>query len=215
MAIELEAPWLALCYRACMAPQPDAGPGAARLRTLRTLAGHVANPQRRHSAQTTVGWGGTGPGARGGAATASSTATAPGFDALIGRAEEMAGAGRFHGATLAVGWGGAARLVKAFGSTPPTPGEGRLMPPDSPVEEDTIFITASLTKPLAGLAIMQLVEAGRLDLDATVVSFLPDFVSGDPRKAAVTVRLLVLAADKVAPQLSDFSKDISAGRCGI
>ena len=105
----------------------------------------------------------------------------------------MAGAGRFHGATLAVGWGGAARLVKAFGSTPPTPGEG-LMPTDSPVEEDTIFITASLTKPLAGLAIMQLVEAGRLELDATVASFLP-FVgtsSGDPRKAAVTVRLLYI-----------------------
>ena len=89
-----------------------------------------------------------------------------------------------------MGWGGAARLVKAFGSTPPTPGEG-LIPPGSPVEEGTIFITASLTKPLAGLAIMQLVEAGRLDLDATVASFLP-FVgtSGDPRKAAVTVRVL-------------------------
>ncbi|HEY4117780.1 MAG TPA: serine hydrolase, partial [Byssovorax sp.] len=57
-----------------------------------------------------------------------------------------------------------------------------------PMTVDTVFDLASLTKPLAtGLAVMQLVDAGRVRLDAKVARYLPAFGAGD-----VTVEELLL-----------------------
>ena len=46
-----------------------------------------------------------------------------------------------------------------------------------PVAEDTPFQIASMTKALATLAAMQLVEAGRLDLDAPIGDLVPDLAN--------------------------------------
>jgi CubicO group peptidase (beta-lactamase class C family) len=54
-----------------------------------------------------------------------------------------------------------------------------------PVREDTLWDLASVTKPIAGLAVMALVEAGELTLDDPVAAHLPEYAGTD--KAALTV----------------------------
>ncbi len=44
-----------------------------------------------------------------------------------------------------------------------------------PVEDDTIWRIYSMTKPITSVAVMQLVEAGKLKLDEPASSYLPDF----------------------------------------
>jgi hypothetical protein len=56
------------------------------------------------------------------------------------------------------------------------------------VTPDTPFLTGSISKSLTALAVMQLVEAGEIDLDSEVSHYLEDF-SGRPA-GAVTVRQL-------------------------
>jgi CubicO group peptidase (beta-lactamase class C family) len=62
----------------------------------------------------------------------------------------------------------------------------------TPVDPDTVFRVASNTKTFTGTTVMRLVEAGRLDLDAPLVRYLPDFRTADPTVARhVTVRKLL------------------------
>jgi CubicO group peptidase (beta-lactamase class C family) len=58
-----------------------------------------------------------------------------------------------------------------------------------PMREDTIFDLASVSKLFTSIAMMQLVEQGRLELDRTVASYIPAF--GANGKEAVTVRQLL------------------------
>jgi len=44
-----------------------------------------------------------------------------------------------------------------------------------PMKRDTIFRIASMTKPIVGLAVMQLAEAGKLDINDPVEKYLPEF----------------------------------------
>jgi CubicO group peptidase (beta-lactamase class C family) len=61
-----------------------------------------------------------------------------------------------------------------------------------PVDGDTLFRIASTTKTFTGTTVMRLVEAGRLDLDAPVRRYLPDFRTADPGVAdRVTLRQLL------------------------
>jgi CubicO group peptidase (beta-lactamase class C family) len=60
----------------------------------------------------------------------------------------------------------------------------------SPVDENTIYDIASLTKVIATTtAAMILEEQGQLDLDRTVASYLPEFSS--PDKSGITMRMVV------------------------
>jgi CubicO group peptidase (beta-lactamase class C family) len=60
------------------------------------------------------------------------------------------------------------------------------------VTGQTPFIIGSVTKSLTALAVMQLVEAGRMDLDAPVQKYLPWFRMADPAASAqITVRHLL------------------------
>jgi CubicO group peptidase (beta-lactamase class C family) len=54
-------------------------------------------------------------------------------------------------------------------------GFGQAGPSGRPVTSQTPFMLASTTKSLTALAVMQLVEAGKVDLDAPVQRYLPGF----------------------------------------
>jgi len=64
-----------------------------------------------------------------------------------------------------------------------------------PVEEDTVFLVASISKTLTAIAVMQLVDDGIIDLDVPIVEYLPDFTmqpspaGGDYRN--ITARMLL------------------------
>jgi CubicO group peptidase (beta-lactamase class C family) len=73
--------------------------------------------------------------------------------------------------------------LKGFGIAGP---DGRAVTPQTP------FQLASLVKPMTGVAIMQLVEAGKIDLDAPVQRYLPTFrVADETVSAQITVRHLL------------------------
>lgn len=58
------------------------------------------------------------------------------------------------------------------------------------VTVDTPFLIGSLSKPITSLAVLQLVEAGRVDLDSAVTAYLPEFRTADPG-VTITVRQLL------------------------
>jgi CubicO group peptidase (beta-lactamase class C family) len=61
-----------------------------------------------------------------------------------------------------------------------------------PVTPDSQFLVGSLSKSFTALAVLQLVEAGRIDLDAPVVAYLPGFTVADRAQARrITVRMLL------------------------
>jgi CubicO group peptidase (beta-lactamase class C family) len=61
-----------------------------------------------------------------------------------------------------------------------------------PVTPQTQFLLGSLSKSFTALAVMQLVEAGSIDLDAPVQTYLPEFTLAEPTIAAqITIRHLL------------------------
>lgn len=61
-----------------------------------------------------------------------------------------------------------------------------------PVTDETLFQIGSITKTFTGTAIMRLIEIGKLDLDATVRTYVPDFkVSDETASSKVTIRHLL------------------------
>jgi CubicO group peptidase (beta-lactamase class C family) len=60
-----------------------------------------------------------------------------------------------------------------------------------PLTERSLFHMASVTKPFVATAIMQLVEAGKVDLDQPVQRYVPYFRLKDPRAASITVRQML------------------------
>lgn len=70
-------------------------------------------------------------------------------------------------------------------------GYGRADPSGRPVTPRTPFIIGSVSKTFTALAVMQLVESGKVDLDAPVQRYLPWFRVADPQASArITVRNL-------------------------
>jgi CubicO group peptidase (beta-lactamase class C family) len=57
-----------------------------------------------------------------------------------------------------------------------------------PVAPETLFHMASITKPFVATAVMQLVEQGKIDLDAPVTKYVPYFRLMDLRYKDITVR---------------------------
>src|SRR5512139_4184279 len=71
-------------------------------------------------------------------------------------------------------------------------GYGRADPSGRPVTPQTPFMIGSITKPFTALAVMQLMDAGQVDLDAPVQRYIPWFRVADPKASAqVTVRMLI------------------------
>ncbi|WP_366652855.1 serine hydrolase domain-containing protein, partial [Mycobacterium asiaticum] len=86
---------------------------------------------------------------------------------------------------VAVGvWTGGREYIKGYGVTN--------VDHPVPVDGDTVFRIGSTTKTFTGTAIMRLVDAGKVSLDAPVRRYLPDFAVADPEvSAAVTLRQLL------------------------
>ncbi|BBG01773.1 MULTISPECIES: serine hydrolase domain-containing protein [Pseudonocardia] len=61
----------------------------------------------------------------------------------------------------------------------------------TPVTADTSFRIASMSKAFTAVAVLQLAEAGRIDLDQPVAAALPGFTVADPRAGDITVRHLL------------------------
>jgi CubicO group peptidase (beta-lactamase class C family) len=74
------------------------------------------------------------------------------------------------------------------------------------VTPTSLFRVASLSKSFTALAVMQLVDAGRVNLDDPVLDYVPEFQMADPRAASITVRQLLNQTsgitDAVVPELS-------------
>ena len=90
--------------------------------------------------------------------------------------------GELLGAVLQVSRGGAVLPVARFGKR-------QVALDGAEVVEDTIFLVASITKPIACAAVLQLVEQGRLRLDQPVADVVPEF--GERGKDKVTIRHLL------------------------
>ncbi len=59
-----------------------------------------------------------------------------------------------------------------------------------PVDRNTRFNFGSVSKMFAAVAVLQLVDEGKLRLDDRVASFIPEFKMKDPRYKDITVRML-------------------------
>jgi CubicO group peptidase (beta-lactamase class C family) len=70
-------------------------------------------------------------------------------------------------------------------------GNGTELPPDQqiPMRTDTIFDLASVSKLFTSIVIVQLIQAGKVDLEAPVASYVPEF--GENGKEAIPVRQLL------------------------
>jgi CubicO group peptidase (beta-lactamase class C family) len=66
---------------------------------------------------------------------------------------------------------------------------GRQRPGGEPIRSDARFLVASITKPITAIAVMKLIEQGRLSLDDRVAEIVPEF--GQNAKNDVQVRHLL------------------------
>lgn len=62
---------------------------------------------------------------------------------------------------------------------------------ETTASQDRIYCIASVSKMYSALAVMQLVDEGKVELDAPVTKYLPDFRMNDERYKDITVRMLM------------------------
>ncbi|GAA1749937.1 serine hydrolase domain-containing protein [Streptomonospora arabica] len=116
------------------------------------------------------------------------------LDAFAERYVERTG---LPGAAVAVTKGDEAVLTAGYGRA----SDGAPLTADSPMR------IASLSKSFTALAVMQLVEAGEVELDRPVRRYLPEFRIADPRGARITVRHLLDQSSGMSDQtLPDASR---------
>jgi CubicO group peptidase (beta-lactamase class C family) len=113
--------------------------------------------------------------------------------ALIRRVDSVVRAGiadrATPGATVAIARRGKLLMLKGYGHTDWASGAPR-------TTDSTMYDMASLTKVVATTtAAMMLEEDGKLNLDRTVASYLPEY--NTPDKAAITVRMLLTHASGI------------------
>ena len=75
-----------------------------------------------------------------------------------------------------------------------------------PVTADSLFHLASISKTFVATAVVQLAEQGRLELDAPLITYLPDFSLADERCGQITVRQM-LSHTAGMPDTDDYGWD--------
>ena len=106
--------------------------------------------------------------------------------------------GKMPGCVVLVGRQGHIVYHKAFGYR-------QLVPEKQPMQLDTVFDMASLTKPIAtATSVMTLVERGEVDLEAPIATYIPEF--GANGKDKITVKQLLTHNGGLIPdnELEDY-----------
>ncbi|PYI56120.1 serine hydrolase domain-containing protein [Paenibacillus flagellatus] len=105
-------------------------------------------------------------------------------------------ANHISGASLAVAYGEERFYTQGYGSY----ADGK------PITASTPFPIASLSKSMTALAVLQLADQGRIDLDAPYVSYFPEASPSDERVNRITVRHLLNQTsgltDRVNPDMT-------------
>ena len=102
--------------------------------------------------------------------------------------------GELMGAGIQVARGGISLPPKCFGRR-------ELKEGGAPVDSDTIFLVASITKPIVAAAVMKLVQQGKLSLEDRVVYLIPEF--GKKGKEEVRIRHLLTHTSGLPDMLPD------------
>ena len=102
---------------------------------------------------------------------------------------------------LAIGVIQGGQLVYAHGF-----GVKNLVHDHDPVTPRSLFHMASITKTFVATSIMQLVEAGKINLDGPVVQYVPYFRLADDRYPTITVRQMVTHTSGM-PDVEDYEWD--------
>jgi CubicO group peptidase (beta-lactamase class C family) len=119
-------------------------------------------------------------------------------------------ASALNGASCCVTIDGKTAYQGAFGSANIEKGEK--------LKKDTLYRLASMTKPVTAVAVMMMVERGKIDLDAPVAAILPEFegqklLSGEAPSRGITARDLLthssgLCQDETAEGIVDVFKSL-------
>ena len=131
------------------------------------------------------------------------------LDAIDGIVEAGIASRRIPGAVVLIGHRDRVLFRRAYGSR-------TLHPEPRPMEVDTVFDLASLTKPIAtATSIHKLAEQGRLDLDAPVHRYLPAFAASG--KEGITVRHLLTHTGGLPPanSLADYADGVEEARARL
>ncbi|HKI34078.1 MAG TPA: serine hydrolase domain-containing protein [Gemmataceae bacterium] len=111
--------------------------------------------------------------------------------------EQAVRADKIPGAALCVGRKGAGLEPRFFGRQRPDPAAAAL-------RKDALFLVASITKPVTAVAVMMLLERGRLSLEDPVVEWVPTF--GRRGKETVLVRHLLTHTSGLPDMLPNDAK---------
>jgi CubicO group peptidase (beta-lactamase class C family) len=77
---------------------------------------------------------------------------------------------------------------------------------DTAATDRTVYHMASISKPFVATGVMQLVEAGKVELDAPLTRYITWFRMKDPRASSITVRQLLTHVSGM-PDVTDYDWD--------
>ena len=131
------------------------------------------------------------------------------FSAVDGQMRADIEAGAYPGAVYMLSVAGRSVHHAALGMS-------QLSPP-LPLQEDAIFRLASLSKPITAVAIMMLVDEGKLTLDDPLPRYLPEFArlrlaDGTQPAAAITLRQLLTHTSGLLADARDLAAFAEAWR---
>jgi CubicO group peptidase (beta-lactamase class C family) len=124
-------------------------------------------------------------------------------NAIAGMADRLAQRDKFAGSLLIV-QGGQPLLARSWGNLDKTG--------DAPITLDTPMFLASAGKMFTAVSVLQLVEAGTIDLDAPLERYLPEYPNGEARK--ITIRQLLQHRDGLG-DIGILRRDESTNRAHV
>ena len=116
------------------------------------------------------------------------------FKAATQLIQEQVESGLVGAAALLVEHNGKIEVEQGFGSLARKTGA-------KPCRSDSVFLVASISKPVTAMAVMKLVDQGRIALDDPVQKYLPEF-TGDGRER-ITIRNLLSHSSGLPDMLPD------------